>query len=141
MSTIKTKETTQSVTAFINSLENEQQKADSQELVKIFKEVTKKTPKLWSNNTIGFDSYSYKTKSGSAGEWFVTGFSPRKAQFSIYIMTGFKEHADLLDKLGTHKISGGSCLYVKKLSDISVSVLKQLVKKSIADKDKLIGNC
>lgn len=138
MAELKTKESTASVKAFIKSLDDSQKQADSKELVKIFSEVTGKKPKMWGSSIIGFDKYRYKTKNGQEYDWLLTGFSPRKAQISIYIMTGFKDHQDLLDKLGKHKVSSGSCLYIKKLDDISIPVLKKIIQKSISNKDKLI---
>lgn len=137
MAELKTKKNNASVSAFINSIEDEQKREDSRELVKIFTEVTKEKPTMWGTSIIGFGSYHYKSeRSTQEGDWPLTGFSPRKQNLSIYIMPGFKEYLELLKKIGKHKISGGSCLYIKRLSDIDVSILKQLIKKSVAEMKK-----
>jgi hypothetical protein len=79
---------------------------------------------------VGFGSYHYKYESGREGDWFLTGFSPRKTNLSIYIMAGFKEYDELLKKLGKYK-TGVSCLYVNKLEDVDMKVLKELITKSV----------
>jgi len=133
---LKTKPNKNSPHKFINSLDNPVKKADAKKLLKIFQEVTKEKPIMWGQSIIGFGKYHYKsTRSKQEGDWPLTGFSPRKQSISLYIMSGFKENKDLLKKLGKHKTSVG-CLYVKKLSDIDVSVLKRIIKKSVADMKK-----
>jgi len=91
---------------------------------------------MWGQSIIGFGKYHYKsTRSKQKGTWPLTGFSPRKQNISIYIMSGFKNKTDLLKKLGKHKTSVG-CLYIKQLSDINESVLKKIIRKSVADMKK-----
>lgn len=132
MAELKTKENKASVSEFLNKIDDVQKRKDSKELVKIFKEVMKKKPKMWGTSIIGFGSYHYKSdRSSQEGDWPLTGFSPRKQNISIYIMSGFKDYKSELKKLGKHKVSGGSCLYVKKLEDIDVRVLKKLIKDSV----------
>jgi hypothetical protein len=131
MAEIKTKQTKQSVEKFLNSVEDESRRKDCFTVLELMKKVTKEKPVIWGNGVIGFGTYHYKSQSGQEGDWFITGFSPRKQNLTIYIIAGFKKYPDLLQKLGKYKISGGSCLYLKKLSDIDLSVLKQLVTESV----------
>jgi len=94
------------------------------------KEVTGKEPEMWGDSIIGFGSYHYKYASGREGDWFVTGFSPRKQNLTLYIMGGFDNYDVLLGKLGKHK-TGKSCLYINKLDDVDMDVLKTLVRASV----------
>lgn len=130
MAELKTKENDGDVLAFINGLENEQRKSDCKELLKLFSEITNESPKMWGASIIGFGSYHFKYESGREGDWFLTGFSPRKNNLSIYIMSGFKEYEGLMKELGKYK-TGSSCLYVNKLSDIDAQKLAKLVEKSV----------
>lgn len=135
MAELKTKKNNASVSAFINSVENEQRRKDAKELLKLFKEVTKMKPKMWGDSIIGFGSYHYKYASGQEGDWPLTGFSPRKQTMTIYIMPGFKKYANELKKIGKHKKSV-SCLYVKKIEDIDTKILKKIIKDSVAQMKK-----
>jgi hypothetical protein len=126
---LKTKVNEASVEGFLNSVKDEQTRADCFEILKIMKQVTKEEPKMWGSSIIGFGSYHYKGASGREGDWMLTGFSPRKQNLTLYLMGGFDTHVDLLKKLGKHKTSVG-CLYIKKLEDVDVKVLKELIKKS-----------
>jgi hypothetical protein len=136
MAELKTQKNKGSVTKFVSLVENEQRREDSKVLLKIFKEVTGKKPVMWGNSIIGYGEYHYKYKSGQEGDWPRTGFSPRKAYLAIYIMAGFKKYQKLLDKLGKHKHSV-SCLYIKKLSDVDVVVLKKLIRDGLKDMKKM----
>ena len=127
---VKTKMNHASVMAFLNKVDDEQKRKDSFEILKIMKQVTKEEPKMWGSSIVGFGSYHYKGASGREGDWLVTGFSPRKQNLTLYLMGGFNAHTDLLKKLGKHKTSVG-CLYIKKLEDVDVKVLKELIKKSM----------
>lgn len=132
MAELKTQKNKASVTAFLDNIEDEKKRKDSHELLKIFTEVTKEKPTMWGTSIIGFGSYHYKSeRSKQEGDWPLTGFSPRKQNITIYIMAGFGDYQNLIKKIGKHKISGGSCLYIKHLSDIDTSVLKQLIKASV----------
>jgi hypothetical protein len=136
MAELKTKKNNASVSTFINSVPNEQRKKDAKELLALFKEITKEKPKIWGASIIGFGQYHYKSeRSKQEGDWPLTGFSPRKNSLSIYIMPGFKNYQDLLKKLGKHKTSVG-CLYINKLEDIKIPVLKQIIKKNYEDMKK-----
>lgn len=133
MAELKTKENNTSVKDFIDSIKNEQEKEDVFALLSMFKEVTKNEPKMWGTSIIGFGKFHYKSeKSKQEGDWPLIGFSPRKQAFSLYLMSGVKNHASLLKELGKHKVSSGSCLYIKTLEDIDKKVLKKLLKESFA---------
>ncbi len=131
MSEPKTKRTKASVSAYINAIADEDRRKDAKTLVKLMKSVTGKQPKLWGPSIIGFGTYHYTYASGREGDWPVTGFSPRKDNLSIYIMSGFSGEKALMKRLGKHK-TGKSCLYLKRLADIDMKVLEQLVTKSVA---------
>ena len=122
----KTTETDASVTDFIASVDDEKKRQESQELLSLIREVTGEEPKMWGPSIIGFGNYHYKGKSGREGDWFPVGFSPRKAALTLYLGGGFDEQGDLLAKLGKHSIGKG-CLYVKRLSDVDMGVVRELV--------------
>lgn len=126
---LKTKVNDASVAKFLDSVADEQKRNDCLEILKLMKQVTKQEPKMWGSSIVGFGSYHYKGKSGREGEWFATGFSPRKQNLTVYLMGGFEVHADLLKKLGEFTTSVG-CLYIKTLNDVDKKVLKELVKAS-----------
>ncbi len=137
MAELKTKKSTASVPAFLSSVENDQRREDAKKLLKIFKDVTGMKPVLWGTSIVGFGSYHYKSeRSAQEGDWPLTAFSPRKANLTIYIMPGFKSYKSLLKKLGPHKISGGSCIYLNKLSDVHVPTLRTIIKQSVRDMQK-----
>jgi hypothetical protein len=134
MSELKTQKTTASVPAYLDSVENEERRKDTKKLLSIFKAATGMKPAMWGSSIVGFGSYHYKSeRSTQEGDWPLTGFSPRKANLTVYIMSGAKMYAPLLKKLGRHKVSGGSCIYINKLSDIDVPTLTTIIKKSVAD--------
>ena len=131
MAKTKTTETTANVEEFINSFANtEQKRQDSYELLKIMQDITGFEPKMWGPSIIGFGSYHYKYESGHEGKAALVGFSPRKAEFSLYAFTGLKEHEHLLKNLGKFRV-GKVCIYFKKLSDINQNELKKLIKETI----------
>lgn len=130
MSDLKTKPNDQSVEAFLQAIDDEAKRADSIRIVELMREVTGQPPKMWGGSIIGFGSYHYKYDSGREGDWFVTGFSPRKTSLTLYIMSGFSRYDDLLSQLGKYK-TGKSCLYIKKLGDVDMNILKQLVQETV----------
>ena len=137
MAELKTKKTSASVPTFLKSVENEQRRRDSIELLEIFKQVTKMPPMIWGNSIVGFGEYHYKSeRSSQEGDWPLTGFSPRKRSMTVYIMPGFRNYLDLLSKLGQHKTSV-SCIYFNTLENIDVKVLKQIIRRSVADMKKI----
>jgi len=138
MAEVKTKVNDASVEKFINSTKDEQQKKDSLELLDLFKKTTKEEPKMWGTSIVGFGTFHYKGKSGREGDWFVTGFSPRKQNMTVYFCLGFKHLAPQLKKLGKFKTSMG-CLYFKKLSDIDIKVLKEMLKETKTNQKTLVS--
>ncbi len=137
MAEIKTQKNNASVSAFLNSVEDKQRREDGKKLLKIFKEVTGFKPVMWGTSIVGFGQYHYKSeRSSQEGDWPLTGFSPRKVNLTVYIMSGVKRDPTLLKKIGKHTSSSGSCLYIKKLEDINISVLKTIIKNSVAEMKK-----
>ncbi|NBC84066.1 MAG: DUF1801 domain-containing protein [Bacteroidetes bacterium] len=130
MATLKTTPTNADVEAFLNSIQDEQKRKDSFVLLELFKEVTQSEPKMWGESIIGFGDYHYKYASGREGDWFMAGFSPRKQNLSLYFMPGAERYKDDLAKLGKHK-TGKACLYVKKLDDINLDVLKDMLNLTV----------
>jgi hypothetical protein len=130
MAELKTKVTTASVTDFINNVPDERKRKDAKELLSIFKQVTGEKPRMWGPSIIGFGTYHYKSeRSSQEGDWPLTGFSPRKQNLTLYVMSGFEKYPELLKKLGKHKKSVG-CLYINKLEDVDVAILKKIIKAS-----------
>ena len=130
MAEIKTKPTAVSVKDFIAAVPDDQKRKDSKVLVDMMSKITKEKPKMWGSTIIGFGSYHYKYDSGHEGDMCITGFSPRKAAISVYILMGFNKSPELMKKLGKFK-TGKSCLYVKKLTDIDTKVLEELIEESV----------
>ncbi len=130
MAELKTKPTDASVEDFIDSVESEVKRDDSRTLLSLIGKVTGEKPVMWGNSIVGFGSYHYKHKTGTEGDWFLSGFSPRKQSMTIYMMGGFSGMDDLLAKLGKHKKSVG-CLYIKKLVDVDIKTLEKLIVKSV----------
>lgn len=141
MSELKTKQTDADVIEFINSFANtEQKRQDSFELLKFMQNITGFEPKMWGPTMIGFGSYHYKSdRSRQEGDWPLVGFSPRKAAISLYVYTGMPEHEYLLKDLGKFKM-GKACIYVKKLSDINLDVLENIIKETIMFLKERYGN-
>ena len=136
MAELKTKRTGASVRQFLQSVENEQRRKDGFELLEIFEQATKMSPALWGDSIVGFGEYHYKSeRSRQEGDWPLTGFSPRKRNMTVYIMPGFSDYQDLLSKLGSHQTSV-SCIYFSRLENIDVKVLKQIIRRSVADMKK-----
>jgi hypothetical protein len=126
----KTVETSDSVDAFIAAVEDEQKQKDSRELIELMRTISGAEPKMWGSSLVGFGQYHYKYASGREGDFFITGFSPRKTALTVYIMPGFDGYADQLDRLGPHK-TGKSCLYLKKLDAIDRGVLEEIISDSV----------
>ncbi|MEK4947732.1 DUF1801 domain-containing protein [Carnobacterium sp. FSL W8-0810] len=127
----KMQETTENVIDFVEKIEDDKKRQDVHRLIQLFSEETGNAPKMWGTTIIGFGRYRYKYASGHEGDAAPVGFSPRKAQFSIYLSQPDNEkRASQLTRLGKHKMGKG-CLYIKKLDDIDESVLKELVQDSV----------
>ncbi|MCP4976706.1 MAG: DUF1801 domain-containing protein [Maribacter sp.] len=129
MSANKTRPNNASVISLLDKVEDQVQKRDSYTLIDIMKEITGEEPVIWGPSIIGFGSYHYKYDSGREGDMMLTGFSPRKQNLSLFIMAGFTKYEKLMQKLGKYK-TGKSCLYIKRLSDINMDVLTELIKAS-----------
>lgn len=129
MAELKTKQNDGDVDRFLKSVTDEQKRGDSFRLLKLMESVTKQKATMWGKNIVGFGSYHYKYKSGREGDWFLTGFSPRKQNLTVYINPGLEPFGGLLEKLGKYK-TGVGCLYIKKLVDIDMNVLEELIRQS-----------
>ena len=132
MTQLKTRPTTRSVKQFVDSVTNERRREDCRAVMKLMTELTGKRPKLWGSSLIGYGSYTYVNTTKKPAQWPLVAVSPRKQDLTVYIMPGFSDYGPLLEKLGKHR-TGKSCLYIKRLEDIHLPTLKQLIKRSIAD--------
>lgn len=128
----KTTATEASVKDFLASVEPERKRQDAEVLDALFRRVTGYQPRMWGPTIVGYGQYHYRYATGREGDFLATGFSPRKANLSIYIMPGYADFGDLLARLGKHK-TGKSCLYVNKLADIDLSVLEELIAAGLRD--------
>jgi hypothetical protein len=130
---VKTTENTSSVEDFINAVQDEHKRNDSLLLIKLLKKLSKEEPKMWGSSIIGFGKLIYKSPtSGREVEWFKIGFSPRKANLTIYLIN-LQMHADSLKKLGKHK-HGGGCIYINKLDDVNIEVLEEMIVVTLKKK-------
>lgn len=132
---LKTKENDASVETFLDQ-QPEEVAADCRAIVKMMQKATGEKPRMWGASIVGFGRYHYKGASGREGEWMLTGFSPRKANLSLYILTGLDKSAAQLKKLGKHS-TGKGCLYIKRLSDVDPKVLEELVVKGVKGLEKM----
>lgn len=132
MAELKTQPNDASVDAFLDGVEVEdpQKAADCRALIEIMRRATGEVPRMWGKAMVGFGSYHYRYESGREGDWFLVGFSPRKRELSLYIMSGFDRYDELMERLGKHR-TGKSCLYIKRLDDIDTDALEQLVTASV----------
>jgi hypothetical protein len=138
MAELKTKPTRSSVAKYIAAIADEERRRDCKALVKLMRDITNQPAVLWGPSIVGFGAYHYKYASGHEGDMCITGFSSRKPNLSIYIIAMGPAQRKLLAKLGKHKMAKG-CLYVRRLEDIDLDVLRQLVSGSIAEIRKLFG--
>ncbi len=125
----KTKPTSTDVMSFLMTVPDEQKRRDSEKLIEIMNKITGHPAVMWGPSIIGFDSYHYKYPTGREGDAPAAGFSPRKANLTIYLMEGFADNSELLTELGPHSTSK-SCLYIKRLDDVNINVLKKLIASS-----------
>ena len=128
MAELKTKVNDASVDKFLQGIKDEKKRGDCYQILKIMKKATKAEPKMWGTGIIGFGDYHYKYESGRENDWFLTGFSPRVQNLTLYMMGGFDN--EVLKKLGKYK-TGKGCLYINKLEDVDVKVLNELITKSV----------
>jgi hypothetical protein len=135
MAELKTKRNKGDVTAFLNGVPDDGKRRDSFAILELMKKVTGEEPEMWGESIVGFGSYRYKYASGREGDWLLVGFSPRKQNLTLYIMSGFDEYDQLLEKLGKHT-TGKACLYIKKMKDVDTDVLEEIIQKSVAHMTK-----
>ena len=126
----KTKATKESVTAFLNKIEDKTRRDDCFAVLEMMGEVTKEEPKMWGSSIVGFGRYRQQYESGREGEWPIAAFSPRKGDLTVYLVPGFDAATDVMKRLGKHK-TGKTCLYIKSLADVDRKVLKQLINESV----------
>ena len=134
----KTKATDASIDDYIASRANEQQAADSKQLMVLLKKLTKETPKMWGPSIVGYGNYTYTYESGRSGEMPLVGFAIRGREFVLYLLAESAEQQALLARIGKYKM-GKSCFYFKQLADLDGKVLEELVKNSIADVKRRYG--
>jgi hypothetical protein len=130
MAEIKTKKNDASVEDFVNNVADETRRDDCRAVIKLMQKATGEKPKMWGASIIGFGTYTYKYASGQTGDWPLVGLSPRKTNLTLYLMDGFANYDELMAKLGKHK-TGKSCLYLNKLADVDLKVLRQLIEQSV----------
>ena len=138
MSGNKTTPTDAGVSAFLAAIEDDQRREDCRTLLALMGRITGKPAVMWGASIVGFDTYHYRYESGREGDWAVTGFSPRKGDISVYLTAASPEQDDLLARLGRHKM-GKACLYIRRLSDIDLAVLEQLIAASVAEVKRRYG--
>jgi hypothetical protein len=127
----KTKPEKQSATAFLNTIEDETKRADSKVILKLMQDITGEKPVMWGTAIIGFGHSHYTYESGREGDWFRMGFSPRKANLTLYLMGGLSLYEKHLEKLGKYK-TGKGCLYINKLEQVDMKVLTDMIKQANA---------
>ena len=139
MSTLKTLPNDGSVDDFLNSVPDESKRLDSFTLLELYTRLTGEQPMMWGTSIVGFGQYHYKSeRSRQEGDWPLSAFSPRKQNLTLYLMPGFDNKRELLDKLGRHKTSKG-CLYINRLADVDMDVLAQLVSQSHKETKQMYG--
>jgi len=131
----KTKKNDASVEDFLESVEHEGKRSDSFVILDMMKDITGEEATMWGDSMVGFGEYHYNYKSGREGDWPLIGFSPRKQNLTLYLMYGVEQHQDLLSKLGKHKL-GKICLYLNKLADVDMKVLRELTTRAFEEMKK-----
>ncbi len=129
MAELKTKLNDQDPVEFLNIISDPNKRQDCFTLLELMQDATGAEPIMWGDSIIGFGSYHYKYASGREGDWFLVGFSPRKQNLTLYIMSGFGQYDELMSALGKHR-TGKSCLYIKKIADVNLDILRKIVKLS-----------
>ena len=138
MAELKTKSNNDSVRDFLKTIKDDKRREDCNTIMHIMEQATGEKPRMWGSSIVGFGTYHYKYASGHEGDWFRTGFSPRKNNLTLYIMSGFDEYDNLMNRLGRFK-TGKSCLYINKVEDIDLNVLKKLIAESLVMLDDRYG--
>jgi hypothetical protein len=127
---LKTRATGKSVDEFLKGIKDDDARKDCMTLAKVMVQVTRQEPRMWGPSIVGFGEYKYRYPNGREMEWFLTGFSPRKQNLTLYMMGGFDESGHLMKQLGKHK-TGKACLYIKSIDDVHMPTLKKLIKASV----------
>ena len=130
MAELKTKPNEANVAAFLDTIADPAKRADAEAIIGMMRDATQAEPKLWGPSIVGFGEQHYKYATGREGDWFLTGFSPRKQNLTLYLTSEFDEKEGLLAQLGKHS-TGKSCLYIKRLSDVNTYVLRELITRSV----------
>ena len=123
------RETDRNVDEFLNAITNKKRQSDSKTLLALMQQITGKEPKIWGTGIVAFGKYKYQRKNGDEFEWFNVGFSPAKSHLTVYVMYDINQETELIDALGDHK-KGKGCLYIKKLDNINLDILKKIIAKS-----------
>ena len=134
----KTKPTKKSVDRFLNAIKEPGRRQDCFVVAKLMEEITGEKPRMWGTSIVGFGSWWYTNSTRKPAEWPLAGFSPRKQNLVLYIMSGFDKYDELMEKLGTHSC-GKSCLYIKRLDDVHLPTLKKIIKESVKYMKKVCG--
>lgn len=130
MAELKTIPTKLSVDKFLQGIQDHQKREDCYQVLKIMEKATRSRAKMWGTSIVGFCDHHYVYQSGHEGDWFISGFSPRKQNITLYIMGGFQQFEDLMKKLGKHS-TGKGCLYIHRLADVDATVLKEIIMRSV----------
>lgn len=136
MAELKTQKTKASVSAFLNAIEDDQIRKDCKAVAAMMQKATKAKPALWGTNIVGFGQARFKYASGREFDWMLVAFAPRKQQVTLYIMSGFERHDELMAKLGKHS-HGKGCLHIKRLADVHLPTLQKLIEASVKHVKKL----
>ncbi|SRR6266498_1133169 len=136
MADLKTVPTKINVDKFLKGITDEKKRTDCYQILDMMRKATKAEPKMWGTSMVGFGKYHYVYESGREGDWFIAGFSPRKQNLTLYSMGGFNQFDELMGQLGKHT-TGKGCLYINKLEDVDIKVLKKLISNSVKAAVKL----
>lgn len=132
MAELKTKKNNKNVLSFLEGVEHKKRREDSLTLYSMINKTIGIKPSMWGDSIVGYGSYHYKTRSGQEGDWFITGFSPRKQSMTVYILPGLQKFESQLERLGKHK-QGKGCIYINKLEDVDTNVLMEIVQSAFDD--------
>ena len=139
MSYLQTKENDANVVTFLSAIDDDVKKNDCLQLVQTLERISGFDAKMWGTKMVGFGNYTYKTKAGKEGEWFLIGFSPTKTTISLHLMFGLEDETLLLEKLGKHKLGKG-CLYIKTLSDVDEAILEKIMVNTLSKMKREMNN-
>ncbi|HEY3177206.1 MAG TPA: DUF1801 domain-containing protein [Candidatus Polarisedimenticolia bacterium] len=138
MADLKTKRTDASVDDFLKGIADDTRRQDCRTLLRIMKQTTGAEPEMWGPSIVGFGSCHYRYASGREGDWPLTGFAPRKQDLTLYLTVGFDRYRSILARLGKHK-TGKACLYIKRLADVDMTALQELITAAVKHKKETRG--